>query len=699
MSDDQKTGSALKPAPPPAQSDRPTDSAPSPSDRRAPYRPKYKPLWNNFITLTGFYVVITAFLGLLTFGLFSTVAPVENPYVDIVGYMIIPGILLIGVVIVPFGILIKSWRIRRRNPEERLAFRFPRIDLNDPSQRKVAKIMLAGTFVLLPVVGVSSYHGYHYTDSVQFCAQVCHEAMEPQGVAYERSGHARVPCADCHIGEGAGWFVKSKLSGTRQVLAMFQDSFSRPIPPAIHHLRPARETCEHCHWPKKFFGAQLREMARFASDEQNTRRDISMLLKTGGGDVTSGRAMGIHKHMAMAGRVEYVAIDDTLQNVPWVKYTLDDGQELIYRSDGRPSSDPRPEGQLRSLDCMDCHNRPAHRFKSPDEEVDTCLEIGATKIDPALPFIKRETVAALVRHYPDAKTADDQIKLALTKFYRENYPEVWEAKSDAVHRAVDSVREIYHMNFFPAMNVDWKTYPDNIGHKISSGCFRCHEGRHINQFGDPISHDCEVCHTFLNPVARNGAAAVIHEGEFQHPMPLEGQHAGLRCSQCHDGGPALLPTCEGCHSETTGLRTAEAVELRKFDIQESPMLDVDCDSCHDLSEPRSLVAIDAACTECHDPEDDERFDGMLGRWNATAHSAAKKAASAVEKLAEMIEQGPAGADQGRAGTWLDQHRPVLDFLERAGPLHNYEASIKIYDEIARQAEAFLHEDDLADSKP
>ncbi|MHC4236164.1 MAG: NapC/NirT family cytochrome c, partial [Planctomycetota bacterium] len=197
----------------------------SPSSEPPAYRPKFTPLWNNLITMVGIFLVITAVLGLLTFGLFSVVLPVMNPYVDIVGYLALPGILVIGVLFIPFGILFKSWRVHRRHPEEHLAFRFPRIDFNDPVQRRAAKFVVGGTFILLPLVGVSSYHGYHYTDSATFCSKACHAAMEPQATTYQYSAHARVPCAECHIGEGAGWFVKSKLSGTRQVLAMWQDSF------------------------------------------------------------------------------------------------------------------------------------------------------------------------------------------------------------------------------------------------------------------------------------------------------------------------------------------------------------------------------------------------------------------------------------------------------------------------------------------
>ncbi len=643
------------------QDDRSKTPANAP-DAEAVYKPKYVPLWNNFVTMTGVFLTAMGFLFLVTFALFHLVTPNPNPYVDIVGYLVVPSIMIFGVIIIPFGILFKSWRLHRLDPKQHLAFRFPHVDLNDPVQRRAAKIVVIIIFVLLPVVGVSSYHGYHYTDSAGFCSKACHAAMHPQATTYEYSAHARVACAECHIGTGASWFVRSKLSGTRQVLAMWRDSFSRPIPPAISHLRPARETCEHCHWPQKFFGAQLREIARFKSDEANTRLEIDMLLNTGGGDETTGREEGIHKHMALAGQIEYIATDDKLQVIPWVRYVDKAGNEWIYRSDGRPSSDPPPEGAVRDLDCMDCHNRPAHKFRSPQDAVDMFLESG--KIDTTLPYIKREAVNALVQPYPDAETAIRQIANHLIDFYKTNYPTVWERDSASVNNAVDQVRKIYHRSFFPAMKVDWQTYPDNIGHHISPGCFRCHEGTHVNQAGQAISHNCNVCHTFLNPVRKNGHDSYIQEGEFIHPFDLNGKHAAVRCDQCHTGGKSPAPTCAGCHTDITAYRSGTLAVFEPFGITADAMADsVECDGCHDLEGPTSVEAIDAMCMECHEDEE-ERYTGMLAGWE-------KEVSAKIHDVRTRVG--------GRAETMLRK-------LEHAGPYHNMEATRRILEALLVEPE-------------
>ena len=628
-----------------------------PASDPAPYKPKHRPLWNNFVTEAGLFISAVAIILLLTFCLMTLVKPQTNPYVDIVGYLVGPGILVLGLVLIPLGILFRSWRIRRRHPEQHLAFRFPRVDLNDPTQRRAAKFFVIGTFVLLPVVGVSSYQGYHYTDSSRFCAEACHSVMAPQATTYEHSAHARVACAECHIGSGAGWFVKSKLSGTRQVLAMWQDSYSRPIPPAIHHLRPARETCERCHWPDKFFGAQLREIVYFASDEANTRHEIDMLLKTGGADHSTWKPQGIHSHVAFEGRIEYIATDGALQDIPWVKFTDEDGKAIVYRSDGRPNSDPAPKGQLRRMDCMDCHNRPAHRFRAPNDVVDIFLDMG--RIDSSLPYVKREAVAALCEPYPDTATAMNRIAGKLAAFYEQNHPDIYRERRDAVNRSIDGVRDIYKQTIFPDMKVDWRTYPDNIGHKISPGCFRCHEGKHVDQHGDPISHRCDMCHTFLNPVDGENGRVIVQRGDFIHPVPLKGPHDRLRCNLCHTGGVSPSATCEGCHTTQAAFRNGTLDVFEQFGIEADAMADsVDCESCHDLDEPTTVDAIDEMCMACHDDEG-ERFEGMLASWKTEA-----------ERLLSEVE---ATADQS-----------ALRILRQAGPLHNMGATRVIAEKLKDQ---------------
>jgi hypothetical protein len=629
-----------------------------------------KRLWTNPITVAGLMIAGIALLLLITFGLFSVVSPVANPYVDIVGYLILPGILAFGIFLMLAGILIRSIRRRRLDPTRRLRI-LPRVDFNDPIQLKVAKYIAIGLFLLLPITAVTGYHGYHFTDSTEFCAATCHTVMEPESVAYERSSHARVSCAECHIGSGASWFVKAKVSGLRQVVATMRESYSRPIPPAISELRPARETCEECHWPQKFFGSQLREFPHYSSDETNTDRTKTLLLKTGGGDEFLGTASGIHRHMALAGRIEYLATDERLQVIPWVKWTDDSGLVHIYRSDGKPASDPVPEGELRTIDCMDCHNRPAHKFPSPQESIDIAIANG--KIDRTLPYIKREAVATLLPPYLEKDEALARIGDQLSRYYQDDYPDLWESRRASIYQAIDTTREIYAANVFSHMAVDWTSYPDNIGHLYSAGCFRCHDNRHVSQSGETISRNCDGCHTFLlsgtdegdDASGMAGNQVSYYTGEFQHAMPLEGAHENALCHQCHTGGAApSAESCEGCHTKEIGLIGATLAELETFGVEPDIMADVvGCEECHTVSEPHSRQAVLASCEMCHDD------------------SYAQLLLDNVKELAALRQGVLDRIDQQGEGPWADRARELVALLGDAGAHHNAEASRKVLQDL------------------
>jgi nitrate/TMAO reductase-like tetraheme cytochrome c subunit len=496
-------------------------------------------LWDNYISFAGYFLVGVGALSLLTFFLLEFVNPSHNPYVEIIGYLVLPGVFTMGLALVPLGMVVKY--VREHRAKRTTTLHLPRIDLNRRSTRaRILAFVLFSFFIVVPLLAISGYQSYEYTESTEFCAKVCHSVMEPEAVAHSYSPHARVSCAECHIGPGADWFVKSKLSGVRQVFAVMAETYSRPIPPAITELRPARETCEQCHWPAKFFGSQYKEVVHYSPDEENTRRVVRILLKTGGADRTIGRVEGIHMHMVLYGQIEYVATDEGLQNIPWVRYVTEDGEEYIYRSDGKSADDPRPEGVVRTVDCMDCHNRGAHHFRSPQQAVDLLLDV--ERIDASLPYIKREAVDALIAEYPDKPTALQRIRERLLSFYRINYPEVWQARQNSILESAETVVSIYENNVFPEMKVFWNTYPENIGHMYSPGCFRCHDGKHVNRQGQAISPDCRICHDFLVPAGQDNGAMVI--GQFEHSMKMV-KHQNLLCSQCHTGG--RLPLCRECH--------------------------------------------------------------------------------------------------------------------------------------------------------
>ena len=240
-------------------------------------------------------------------------------YTGIVIYLILPAFVVIGGLMIPIGIITKSRRDKKRNVVREV--KFPVANFNDPKQRRIFFLFTTGTIIFLMLVGLASYEGFHYTETTTFCGTQCHEVMKPEYVAYQHSSHARVGCVDCHIGGGASWTVKSKLSGLYQVYSVTFNKFQRPIPTPIHNLRPARETCEECHWPEKFYSHQLVLEKHYLVDEKNTEWDINLQMKTGPEHSGNGLTEGIHWHINPDIQVEYVSTDPKREHISWVKYT------------------------------------------------------------------------------------------------------------------------------------------------------------------------------------------------------------------------------------------------------------------------------------------------------------------------------------------------------------------------------------------
>jgi hypothetical protein len=338
-------------------------------------------------------------------------------------------------------------------------------------------------------------------DSVQFCGLTCHSVMQPEYTAYLNSPHARVACVECHIGPGAPWFVRSKLSGAWQVVSVNLNLYQRPIPTPIENLRPSRETCEQCHWPLKFHGDKLQVKPRYAEDDANTETKTVLLMHTGGLDPLTRQPQGNHGvHLDPDTLIEYVAADRKREEIPYVRYRTKAGEVFEYVSDaaGKPVEELRRLPR-RMMDCMDCHNRPTHIFESPAHALDRAL--AARQIDPALPFIKKKGLELLQTNFASHAEASSQIPTRLKEFYRQEPPDVLSPNSPgeaAVEQAAQVLVGINARNVFPQMNIFWGTYTNNLGHDPSPGCFRCHDGGHSTPDGArSIPNDCNTCHSLL----------------------------------------------------------------------------------------------------------------------------------------------------------------------------------------------------------
>ncbi len=491
---------------------------PTPTAPTRPAQPRSH--FNNWISAVGGVLAVGALFSFALLVWIDFTQGDKNPYLGIFTYIVAPGFLIAGLALVFVG----AWAQRRWAVQHAAAPDKWRLDFSNPAQRRRLLIFSCGgvIFLLLSVFG--SYQTYHYSESDQFCGEVCHRAMSPEFVAYQRGAHARVSCVDCHIGSGAQWFIKAKINGTHQLIAYALDNYSRPIATPIKNLRPAQDICEKCHWPEKFHGNVDLTFAHYLSDRSNTPYGVRMLMRVNTNRVGSP-AGGIHWHVNQNEKVEYYAADEKRQDIPWMRVTdKRNGTARVFRTEefkGEP-----PAAQIRTMDCMDCHNRPAHVFPTVNEAVEKALAAGTLSLQ--LPNIKLEAVKALVqKDITTEANAPQKIAAYLTAKYN---------GAPGLAAAITEVQRLYTITLFPERKADWRVYPNNIGHKDWPGCFRCHDDKHKTASGAAVrSSDCTSCHVIL-------AQGKGSEFELLNAKGLDFQHPGgeldpdLTCSDCHNGG-------------------------------------------------------------------------------------------------------------------------------------------------------------------
>jgi hypothetical protein len=271
----------------------------------------------------------------------------------------------------------------------------------------------------------------------------------------------------------------------------------------------------------------------FLSDEGNSKMSLTLSINIGGGNEESGVTSGIHWHMNIANKVTYIAADPERQVIPWVKIQSSEGKETVFKSVGvHISKEQMQQSNIRTMDCIDCHNRPTHIYNPPASSVNNVMASGL--IDPKLPYIKSISVQALEAGYTSREIALDSIKYVIEEFYNINYPDVAAKSKNQVENAVQEVQKIYERNYFPMMNVSWKKFPNNIGHLYYPGCFRCHDGKHVSSDGKVISKDCNVCHTIFSEQFGNEKPDLSLTGvKYRHPINIGDSWKEMNCSDCH----------------------------------------------------------------------------------------------------------------------------------------------------------------------
>jgi nitrate/TMAO reductase-like tetraheme cytochrome c subunit len=479
--------------------------------------------FNNWISAIGAVLAVGALFSFALLVWMDFTQGDKNPYLGILTYIVAPAFLIAGLAAIFGGAWAqRRWMIKHAHAPDKW-----RLDFSDAKQRRLLVAFGIGATGFLMLSAFGSYQTYHYAESTAFCGQVCHSAMNPEFVTYQRGAHARVDCVQCHVGSGAQYFIKAKLNGTHQLIAFTLDDYKRPIETPVKNLRPAQDTCEKCHWPEKFAGNVEIKFEHFLSDKKNTPYEARLLLHVNK-SVPGSPIGGIHWHVSPTERVEYYAADFKRQDIPWMRVTnTKDGTSKVFRTEafkGEPPAD-----QIRVMDCMDCHNRPAHTFPTANDSIEKALADG--KLTTKLPNIKRVAVQAMTQK---EITSDAAAAQKIAEFVQAKYSDP--ALAAEVPGAISEIQRAFATSIFPERKADWRVYPNNIGHKDWPGCFRCHDDKHKTPTGQLVrSSDCTSCHTILTQGKGTELESLSAKGlTFKHPGgDLD---PDLTCADCHNGG-------------------------------------------------------------------------------------------------------------------------------------------------------------------
>ncbi len=445
-----------------------------------------------------------------------------------------------------------------------------------PRWQRVLPYAVLGGLTLVVLVG--GVYAWDYTNSPAFCGTTCH-TMPPEYTAYLTSPHAQVDCVECHIGRG---FVATRISRKAGDLEhVFDTTFHNyEFPIRARKMRPASDSCEKCHSPQKFSDDSLREIRRFGTDASNTPTSTYLVLKTGGGTQREGLGRGIHWHVENP--VYYLPSEDLDQVIPYVRVVNNDGTTTEFvdiTSDIAPSAVRQED--LKRMDCITCHNRITHLILTPEDTIDQLMSRGL--IPQAIPDIRARAVEVYGAEYATVEGGQQAIA-GLKDFYKQNHAEFVAQQPGLVDKAIAALQDAYAKSNFPEQKVNYATHPTNIGHKDSPGCFRCHDGKHLNQDQAPIRLECNLCHSIPIVAGPPDFLANIEVSRGLEPSShLEPHWIALHrdvfdtsCVNCHTtddpGGVSNTSFCSNsaCHGNVWEFAGFDAPGLREIVLSKLP---------------------------------------------------------------------------------------------------------------------------------
>ncbi len=476
-----------------------------------------------------------------------------------------------------------------------------------PRWMLILPYIVLGVLTLIVITG--GVYGWEYTNSPQFCGTTCH-TMPPQDTAYKQSPHANVTCEECHIGRASfGDQLTRKSQALHEIYFTVFKLYEYPI--RAKALRPARDTCEKCHQPETFSDDSLRVISRYADTLHNTQSKIYLILKTGGGAKRQGLGRGIHWHIV--NKVEYYPVGELDQEIPYIRVYNDDGTTTEYtdvESDFDKST--LDESKLVTMDCITCHNRVTHEFPFPEESIDIAMARG--QIDPEIPLIHIKAMEVFSVQY-EARDAAFAAFDDLEDYYKNT--DYYPGHGEKIRSAIQALKDIYDRTVFHEQKIDWTTYPNNLGHIDSPGCFRCHDGKHLNDKQQAIRLECNVCHSIPNVAGPDDFVTRIEISRGPEPeshlnpnwISLHNEAFGPSCAACHTmddpGGTSNTSFCSNsaCHGNVYTYAGFDAPKLREILKEQlpppEPAVELSTPSGTPTFETYVGPLLTTKCTGCH----------------------------------------------------------------------------------------------------
>ncbi len=525
----------------------------------------------------------------------------SSPYQGLLTFMLFPSVMMAGLSIVAIGLIFQRRRAKKQSLKNLPIG--PPLDWHNPRHRVAfsASVFFSILFVFGSIIGAT--RAYHYTESTKFCGALCHEPMDPQAVAHANSPHANVPCVECHVGHEIKSYAEAKISGMRQVYQIATNSYHRPIRLPSEGSQKLAKNCLNCHWPSMLQESQMSNRTRFGYDAPNTERHIKMLLRNGGTRIP-GEDPAIHWHAGLEGRIEYWFADEFAQEIARVAVRQESGSVTIYNRqlENKPVyKDSTVDGMtVQKMNCLTCHNRPAHNFKTPDELIDRALL--RQDISSTLPFIKRVAIQAMIRDQKTKSAALSAIENDVLTFYQTNFPKVSTDRSSEIADSIKAIQNAYAESNFPSMSVTGSTYPNNIGHRAFPGCFRCHDGNLVDKAQNKIEDRCDLCHVFFEESRLDASLKEIPANASSlHPFQSH-DHDKIACWSCHTGHDSPQEGCAECHEAESSSPTMNFACSTCHSPEQHAPSNSQCASCHPTEKsPMHALADHGDCTTCHEP--------------------------------------------------------------------------------------------------